>query len=109
MRFTDFDAILFDMDGTLYREHRALPGAAAAIARLRQRGQPFACVTNNSANTAQELAQRLATMGIVIPPAAIYTSCHAMVDWMLARFARPRVLISPVRHFRWTWAIGAGL
>ncbi|MCX5660725.1 MAG: HAD-IIA family hydrolase, partial [Planctomycetota bacterium] len=91
MLLTDFDAILFDMDGTLYREHHALPGAAETIARLQREGKPFGCVTNNSANTSEELAARLAKMDVALPPEAIYTSCHAMADWAMSHFKRPRI------------------
>jgi NagD protein len=91
MRFTDFDAILFDMDGTLYREHHALPGAAEVVALLKQLGKPMACVTNNSANTAAELSQRLAKMGVAVPPEGIFTACHAMADELRTKWKRPRV------------------
>jgi ribonucleotide monophosphatase NagD (HAD superfamily) len=82
MRFADFDAILFDMDGTLYREHHGLPGASEVIEHLRATRKRFACITNNSANTSEELSQRLASMGVNLEPAAIYTACHAMADWV---------------------------
>lgn len=91
MRFSDFDAILFDMDGTLYREHHALPGAAEIFTHLQRTGRRAACVTNNSANSAQELSQRLAKMGVPVEPEAIYTACHAMADWLRGRWRRPRL------------------
>jgi 4-nitrophenyl phosphatase len=84
MHFADFDAILFDMDGTLYREHYALPGASAVIGHLREIGKPFACITNNSANTSEELSDRLASMKVDVPPDAIHTACHVMADWVRA-------------------------
>jgi HAD superfamily hydrolase (TIGR01450 family) len=91
MRFSDFDAILFDMDGTLYREHHALPGVAGVLGKLRGAGHRMACITNNSANTSAELSQRLAKMGVEAPPEAIFTACHAMVDAIAARWTGPRV------------------
>lgn len=91
MRLSDFDAVLFDMDGTLYREHHALPGVADVLARLDQAGHRMACITNNSANTAGELSARLATMGVSVAPGSIFTACHAMVDVILERWRRPRV------------------
>ena len=80
MRLTDFDAILFDMDGTLYHEQYALPGAAAMMTRLRDLDLPWACVTNNSANTSDELAARLGTMGISVEPSHIHTAAHDMAQ-----------------------------
>lgn len=84
MRLTDFDAILFDMDGTIYHEQHALPGAAAMISHLHDIDMPWACVTNNSANTSDELAARLRTMGIVIDPTHIHTAAHAMAQRIVA-------------------------
>ena len=80
MRISDFDAVLFDMDGTLYRERHALPGVAALFDRIQQAGRAIRCVTNNSANTARELSERLRTMGVSVPPDWIYTACHGMAE-----------------------------
>jgi 4-nitrophenyl phosphatase len=91
MLLRDFDAVFFDMDGTLYREHRGLPGAAELIAHLRDSGRKFACVTNNSANTAEELRDRLAGLGVEVPSDSIYTACQAMAAWVRRRGDRPRV------------------
>ncbi len=95
IRVSDFAAVLFDMDGTLYHEQQALPGAAATVAALQQAGRVVACVTNNSARTAGELSRRLATMGIGIEPPHIHTAARAMAELILTRpltnRARPRV------------------
>jgi HAD superfamily hydrolase (TIGR01450 family) len=84
MRFSDFDAVFFDMDGTLYREHHALAGGAEVVRHLLSIDKPHACVTNNSANTTSELSNRLAKMGVIVPPGRIYTACNAMADWIRA-------------------------
>lgn len=80
MRITDFDAVLFDMDGTLYRERHALPGVATLFDDIRCANKTIRCVTNNSANTAQELSDRLRVMGVGVPPEWIYTACHGMAE-----------------------------
>ncbi len=79
----DFDALLLDMDGTLYHEQHVLPGVPEAITRLQRAGLPLGCVTNNSAHTAEQLAARLADMGVVLPAARIYTAARAMADLIL--------------------------
>jgi len=91
MRFSDFDAVFFDMDGTLYREHHALAGGAEVIDHLLSVGKPHACVTNNSANTTVELSRRLAKMSVNVPPVRIYTACNAMADWLRALGPNPHV------------------
>lgn len=87
----DFDAILLDMDGTLYRVDQPIPGVSEAIAQLRKLGLRLACLTNNSANTPRELSCRLADMGISVPPSDIHTAAAAMAELILRRFGRARV------------------
>ncbi|MCE9590862.1 MAG: HAD hydrolase-like protein [Planctomycetes bacterium] len=91
MRLDDFDALLLDMDGTLYREHHALPGSPETVTRLLAEGRRVICVTNNGANTPEELATRLQKMGLAFPPGAIHTACHSMADWITSRWPKPRI------------------
>ena len=42
------DAFLFDLEGTLYVDDRAVPGAAETLATLRRRGTPFGLVSNTT-------------------------------------------------------------
>lgn len=83
MKFADFDAVLLDMDGTLYLEGHGLPGAAELIAALRAAEVVTQCVTNNGANTSEQLAARLHRMGVDLPVDAIYTAAHAMAAFIL--------------------------
>lgn len=91
MRLCDFDAVLLDMDGTLYRVDQPIPGVSEAMSRLRKLGPRLVCLTNNSANTPQELSCRLAGMGITVPPCDIHTAAAAMAEIILRRFGRARV------------------
>jgi NagD protein len=68
---------LTDMDGVLVHEGHALPGAAEFLARLRERERPFLVLTNNSIFTARDLRARLATSGLDVPEASIWTSALA--------------------------------
>jgi HAD superfamily hydrolase (TIGR01450 family) len=91
MEFSDFDAVLLDLDGTLYHEDQPLPGAAELVNRLARLGQPLACISN-STTSPDALANRLAGMGMAVPPARIYTAAAAAADYVIARFGpRPRV------------------
>lgn len=91
MRLNDFDAVLFDLDGTLYHEGVALPGAAEALRQLQRAGLRTACITNASARTSEQLSRTLRDMGIDVPAEAIYSSGQAAVDWMLETWEHPRV------------------
>lgn len=89
--FSQFDAVLLDLDGTLYREEHALPGAADLIGRLRRENRRFACLSNSTASPRQ-ISQRLTRMGMDIDPEHIYPATEACTDYILEKYApRPRV------------------
>jgi HAD superfamily hydrolase (TIGR01450 family) len=83
-----FDAVLLDLDGTVYHEEHALPGAVELIHRLQQEGKPFACLTN-STSSPQRIVARLARMNIVVDAAHVYTAAAAATDYVLDRFGGP--------------------
>ena len=55
---------LIDLDGTLYIEGVAIPGAIRTVERLRQLGYPVRGVTNTTTKSAATLARRLEEIGI---------------------------------------------
>ena len=86
--FSEFDAVLLDLDGTVYFEDDPLPGAADLIARLKSEKIKFACISN-STTSPQRVVQRFAGMGISILPEQIFTAGAASVDYVIAHFPRP--------------------
>src|SRR5437762_4943838 len=71
-----------DMDGVLVREEDPIPGAAAFLARLRERALPFLVLTNNSMYTQRDLSARLALSGLDVPEGSIWTSALATADFL---------------------------
>jgi 4-nitrophenyl phosphatase len=71
------EALLFDLDGTLYRGNERIPGADRLIASMQSRGLPCLFVTNNSTRTREEVAEHLEHMGIPAEDEAIVTSAIA--------------------------------
>lgn len=91
MDFSSFKAVLLDLDGTIYHEEHALPGAAELVRRLERESVPCAFLSN-STTTGMRLSQRLGRMGILADPARIYTAAEATADYVLARFGQhPRI------------------
>lgn len=78
-------ALLLDLDGTLYGEAGAVPGAVEALAALRRRGVPFRCVTNTTRRSRRLLAERLAGYGYDIRPDEIITAVMAAVTLLRER------------------------
>ncbi|MDB5295556.1 MAG: family HAD-type hydrolase, partial [Phycisphaerales bacterium] len=82
---SQYQAVLLDLDGTVYHEDHALPGAVALIRRLQAEGKPYACLTN-STTSAGQLAERLGRMGVAVDTAHIYTAASAACDYVVQRF-----------------------
>ena len=68
---------IFDLDGTVYRDDVALPGARETIETLRRRGHRVLFASNNSTRTRDEYARKLAQMGLTIEPGGLVTSAYA--------------------------------
>ena len=68
---------LIDMDGVIYRGDTMIPGAKEFIAKLEKRNIPFLFLTNNSRQTARDVATRLARIGIEVGEEHIFTSANA--------------------------------
>jgi 4-nitrophenyl phosphatase len=71
-----YDALVMDLDGVVYRGDHALPGAARALPEIRHR-IPVLFLTNNSARTPAEVADRLVGMGIQASADEVLTSAVA--------------------------------
>lgn len=59
-----YDAVLFDLDGTLFRGGRVIDGAAAAVAGCRAAGRAVRFVTNNASRSPARVAAHLVDLGI---------------------------------------------
>lgn len=84
--------IMFDLDGTLYIGHEAIPGAANAIAQLREQGFSLRFLTNTTTKSQAELVAHMRAMGfrlfdheLISAPVAAVLELRAMQ----AKAARP--------------------
>jgi HAD superfamily hydrolase (TIGR01458 family) len=78
-------AYLLDLDGTLYSGGAAVPGAAEAVARLRERGVPYRLVTNTTSRSRAMLVERLRGYGFDASPDEVFTA--TLAGSVLARTA----------------------
>jgi HAD superfamily hydrolase (TIGR01458 family) len=65
--------LLVDLDGVLYVEDQAVPGAAEAIGELRGRGLPLRFVTNTTSRSRRQTLERLGGLGFDVPPEELVT------------------------------------
>jgi HAD superfamily hydrolase (TIGR01458 family) len=79
------DALLLDLDGTLYVGDTPLPGAVDAIEALAARGFPRRYLTNTTRFSRRTLAARLRGMGFPIALEEIFNAATAAKRWLRER------------------------
>ena len=72
-----YDLVIFDLDGVVYLGADPVPGAAAAINRLRARNKPLVYATNNASRRPDEVAELLTGLGVPAGADEILTSPQA--------------------------------
>lgn len=87
--------VLFDLSGVLYVGIRAVEGAAASLAELRDSGLPVRFVTNVTRQPAGELRGQLADLGLEIPDDELITAPRAARAYLLRHKLTPHLLIHP--------------
>jgi HAD superfamily hydrolase (TIGR01450 family) len=83
-----FEAILLDLDGTVYYEEHPLPGAVELVRRLQRERRKFACLSNATTSPLR-IMMRLKRMGIDLDDVThIYTAGAAACDYVMQRFTK---------------------
>lgn len=73
----EYDALLFDLDGTIYRGEEPVPGADRAVDAAHEKGVRVRFVTNNASRGPDEVASHLTDIGIRATPDEVSTSSQA--------------------------------
>ena len=92
-RLPSFQAYLFDLDGTIYQGDELLPEAQATIHSLRQFGKGVMFITNESARTREQTAQKLTRMGIPTEAAHVFTPTQALIDMLHQHCSTQRIYL----------------
>jgi glycerol 3-phosphatase-2 len=72
-----YDALFIDLDGVVYRGNRVVPAAPDVLDRVRALKAKLLFLTNNSARTPQQVADRMQRLGVRADPTEILTSALA--------------------------------
>jgi glycerol 3-phosphatase-2 len=72
-----YDALFIDLDGVVYRGDQAIPAAAHVLPELRRAGPSLLFLTNNSARTPDQVAEKLRGLGVQAEPKEVLTSALA--------------------------------
>ncbi|MGW4246541.1 HAD-IIA family hydrolase [Nocardia sp. NPDC004722] len=87
MRLRDrFEALLLDLDGTLFRGHERIPGAPEALS-AGESGQRLMYVTNNASRSADAVAMHLRELGFAASEDEVVTSAQAAARLLAQRVA----------------------
>ena len=90
------EGCIIDLDGTLYVAGEVVPGAADAVSALRSSGLPICFATNTTRRPRSELVERLASMGVGVDSAELFTAPVAASRWLEERGAkRLSLLLAP--------------
>jgi len=89
MDLSQFAAVLLDLDGTVFHDEHALPGAVDFIRRLQTEERRFACLSNSTTSPLR-ICERLARMGLEVDPSHIYTAAAATADYVLQTYGQSR-------------------
>jgi HAD superfamily hydrolase (TIGR01457 family) len=84
----DYDALLLDLDGTVYRGEAPIPGVDGAVEAARKQQVTVRFVTNNASRSPDEVASHLTRIGIAATPEEVSTSSQAAAS-VLAEKLQP--------------------
>jgi HAD superfamily hydrolase (TIGR01458 family) len=80
-----FQAVLLDLDGTLYQGEEAIPGSVEAVGRLRTAGLGLRFTTNTTRRPVRALAGKLTGLGFEVSAEEVLTAPRAATRWLLGQ------------------------
>ena len=85
--------VLLDLDGTVYHGENPLPGAAEAIAGLRDRGYSLGFFSNNPLHDGEAYVERLQSMGVDARPGEACSSAVVTREYLHENHAGDGVFV----------------
>src|SRR5262249_39359429 len=86
MSMENYRVYLLDLDGVVYRGEQRLPGALELVEWLDATGRKVMYLSNNSMQTPDEVAARLARVGMPRPHGRVLTAGYAAAHLIAERF-----------------------
>ena len=81
-RLQDKRLFLLDMDGTIYLGESLFPFTKGFLRRVEETGRDFCFFTNNSSKNREAYLEKLARMGISLPPEKMLISNGVILQWL---------------------------
>jgi len=89
----DLRAIVFDLDGCIYRGSEPVRGAAEAVEHFRKKGMKILFMTNNSTRSPGQYASKLKSMGIRCEAREVLTSGTATALYLSRRYGKSKLFV----------------
>lgn len=88
-------ALLFDLDGVVYQDGKAIPGAIDTLQWVRNANIPHLFVTNTTSRPRSGIQERLQSYGLDISADSILTPAVAACSWLREHHANNVALFVP--------------
>jgi len=88
-----YKGYIFDLDGTIYLDDQAIPGAPETVRHLREAGCRVTFISNKPLEPRERYAAKLTRLGIPVDPADVLTSGHVLGQWLAAESPGARVFV----------------
>lgn len=88
-------AVLLDLLGVVYDGDTPIPGAVAAIERLRNAGLPLRFVSNTTRSPRKAIIAQLAALGVEVTDEQLLTPAGAAMEWLRRHGRSPHLLVHP--------------
>jgi 4-nitrophenyl phosphatase len=89
----NYEAAVLDLDGTVYRGDELLPGAAAAIERLRADGVDLLFFSNNPMKSRAAYADRLEGLGVDVDESEVLSAGTVTTRFLADEHADNRIFV----------------
>jgi len=78
----NFSGYIFDLDGTIYRGEKLIPGAQETIEKLKSLRKKIVYLSNKPLQTREDYAAKLTCLGIPTEPREVINSSLVMAQWL---------------------------
>ncbi|MBI5223187.1 HAD-IIA family hydrolase [Candidatus Micrarchaeota archaeon] len=86
-------AVIFDLDGTLYRGNRAIDGAIGLLSYLEDAGIKTLVLTNAATKSRKGIASKLMDMGFAIKSSQTYPGSYLLAKYISQNYRGKRVYV----------------
>ncbi|MEM3422731.1 MAG: HAD-IIA family hydrolase [Candidatus Bilamarchaeaceae archaeon] len=81
-------AVVFDLDGTLYKGEREIKGAKETVEKIRKMGYLVFFLSNSGTNKREDILKKLQSFGIRANINEIYSSCYGAGRYILENYGK---------------------